>query len=281
MHLCRSLPLALATVAALGVCASTSACTNEASTEPGDSPSDAGAPSPLGNGLRIAQMNDPSSPVRPAPNQMGVAVTGATFLIKDEYSETGLASAVGAIYVEDFHSNGSDAGGAPPYSGILLYKTTFEPASLALAAGDVIDFTGEYQQYVSPSFTAGQYQPEMFEAIASFRFDYGAPTPTVIDVSDLESYATGYKWMGMLVTVTNTVGGHYNPDGSGRAGVFLTSDTGVSGVTMDNELYNLPWQDPKYATAGAVHFASVTGIVTYFVSFHLAPRSDADIQLAQ
>ena len=49
---------------------------------------------------------------------------------------------------------------------------------------------------------------------------------------------------------------------------------------MDNELYPLPYSDPKFGTTpGSVHFASVTGVVTYFFSFHIAPRSDADIQL--
>jgi len=261
------------------------ACTNEASTQPGDSPADAGAPSALGNGLRIAQMNAPDSAVRPVANQLNVPVTGATFLIKDEYSETGLPSAVGSIYVQDFHSSEVDAGGAPPYSGILLYKTTFEPASLALAPGDVIDFIGEYQLYNGPptfSF-AGAVQPEMYEAIASFRFDYSPPAPTVIQASDLQSYATGYKWMSMLVTVENVTGGGQLGDGTGRCGVFLTQETGQSAVKIDNELYNFNEQctNPAsiYAKYGAVHFKSVTGIVTYFSSFTLSPRSDADIVL--
>jgi hypothetical protein len=267
------------------------ACTNEASTLPGDSPADAGAPSPLGNGLHIAEINALDSGMRPIPNQLNVAVTGATFIIKDEYAETGLASSVGTIYVQDFHPPDGDAGATPPYSGMDLYKTTFEPASLGLAPGDVVDFIGEYQQYNGPtSFSFnGQYQPEMYEPIVTFRFDYSPPLPTPIPYTDLASWATGYKWMSMLVTVgigvtsdggaPGITGGGTLFDGTGRCKIFLTGNTGQNGVAIDNELYNLNCGDPKYATAGGVHFKSVTGVVTYFGSFTLSPRSDADIVL--
>jgi hypothetical protein len=271
----------LAFVAALVTSGPLCACTNVASTEPGDPPADAGSPSALGHGLRIAQMNDPDSSVRPANNQANVSVTGASFIIKDTYNENNKPSSVGAVYVQDFNTSTTDAGAAP-FSGIQLYKTTYEPASLAIAPGDVVDFIGEYQEYNGPSdfMFNGNYQPEMYEPIVSFRFDYSPPTPTLIDVNDLGSYATGYKWMSMLVTVKNAVGGNYTSDGTGAGGVFLTSATGQNDVTMDNELYPLPYSDPKFGTTpGSVHFASVTGVVTYFFSFHIAPRSDADIQL--
>lgn len=285
MRPCRSLQVALTmALSAAGVVG----CTNVASTEPGDPPSDAGTPTALGNGVRIAAMNVPDSGY--VNNQMNVAVTGATYIVTDTYAETGLSSSVGSVYVQDFHSNAPDAGGAPPYSGTLLYKSTFEPASLSLAPGDVIDFTGTYQKYVSPSFPAGQFQPEIFEPVVTFRFDYTPPTPTEINLDDLKSYATGYKWMSMLVTVKNAVGGCGATTGSMRGVVFLTGDTGQSAPTMDNELFALDYTGPLYGkyspppengclSAGQVKFKSVTGIVTYFVSFHISPRSQADIVL--
>jgi hypothetical protein len=261
---------------ALVLCFACGACTNEASTEPGDPPADAGTPSALGNGLRIADITTPDSSLAPAANQPGVRVTGATFVVQDHFNENGKPGSVGAIYVQD--SAPGDAG-APPYSGIELYKSTFEPASLALAPGDVIDFIGEYQQFdgVASFMFNGAFQPEMYEPIITFRFDYSPPAPTVIQASDLEMYSTGYRWMSMLVTVRGSVGGGITESG-GAGGVFLTSDTGPNAVTVDNELYPLPFTDPKYADQGHVNFKSVTGIVTYFDSFHIAPRSAADVE---
>ena len=269
----------------IALTAASGACTNEASTEPGDPPADAGTPSALGNGIRIAQMNAPDSGY--VNGQMNVAVTGATYLITDNFAETGQPSSVGSVYVQDFHSNAPDAGPTPKYSGMLLYKTTFEPASLMLSAGDVIDFTGEYQQYTSPSFPAGQFQPEMFQPAVTFRFDYGPPNPTQINITDLTSYATGYPWMSMLVTVKGTWGGCGATGGAGRGVVYLTSNTGMSAVSIDNELFDLDYTGPEFGqynqgsctSQGKIYFASVTGIVTYFVSFHISPRSRADIVL--
>jgi hypothetical protein len=274
-------------VLALGLSAAPAllGCTNEASTEPGDPPADAGTPSALGNGLHLAQMNAPDSAV--VDDQMNVYATGVTYLTTDDYNETGTSSSVGAVYVQDFHTGPPDA--ALPYSGIQLYKPTYVPASLTLAPGDVIDFTGEYQQYTSTSFLPGQYQPEMYEPVVTFRFDYSPPVPTVIPVSDLESFATGYPWMSMLVTVKNTYGGGGYPDGKGRNYVFLTADESMDAVTMDNELFDMNWASCQYAPMYGgpvgvdggppppVHFASVTGIVTFFDNFNISPRSQADI----
>ncbi len=272
----RALSLAhlpLACVACLGL----AGCTNAASTELGDTISDAGTPSALGHGLTIAELNNPDAANRPVNNQLNVGVTGATYLLTDEYSETGLSSAVGAVYVQDFFAGGPDAS-APPYSGILLYKASYQPPSLVLAPGDVVDFIGQYQLYNGPSTASfnGNVQPEMYQPITTRRFDYGPPTPSVINVHDLDSYSTGYKWMSMLVTVESTDGGGYNADGNGRGWVYLTANTGMNGVAFDNELFNLNYMDPKYQNIGATHF-KVTGIVTFFISFKIAPRSEADI----
>jgi hypothetical protein len=281
-RLLASVPLMLMLVSGLAL----TGCTNQASTEPGDSPADAGTPSSLGNGLRIHEMNAPDSALAPANDQMNVTVTGATFLTLDDYAEVSSASATGSIYVEDFHAAGTPG---IPYSGIDLYKATYEPASLVLAPGDVIDFTGEYQLYDGPASASfgTSYQPEMYEPIITFRFDYSPPAPTVIDISDLGSYAVGSKWMSMLVQVQNLEGGGGTASG-GRCSVFLTTNTGQNGIAMDNELFNLPCTnatfDPKTDAgqslpAGSVHFKSVTGIVTFFESFTISPRSLDDIVL--
>jgi hypothetical protein len=305
MRRLRPLPFALSAILASSLAAVS--CTNQASTEPGDPPADAGMPSALGNGLRIAELNNPSSPQRPAPNQMNVNVTGATYVVEDKFDETGIPSGVGAIYVQDAFTPSPDAGpgtgGGPPFSGIELYKTTFEPASLALAPGDVIDFTGEYQEYAGTGttlFPAGQTQPEMYEPIVTFRFDYKPPPATWINLSDLNvgpngilsqaEFNVGYQWMSMLVTVKGVTLGNTLPDtlldgGHGRNAVFLTANSSMDAVAMDNSLFDLGCPN---ATCTAVIFDSlwtpppgttydITGIVQFFYAFHISPRSMDDI----
>ncbi len=255
-------------------------CTNEASTEPGDPPADAGMPSPLGPGLRIAEMNNPDSAVQPANNQLNVYATGASYITTDTFAETGTASSVGNVYVQDFFSP-VDGGGAPPYSGMLLYKNTYVPSNLVLAPGDVIDFTGEYQRYDGPSsFSFGpNYQPEMYESVVTFRFDYSPLPPTVIPLGDLSSWSTGLKWMSMLVTIKSTpeqplIIGGFDPGSDQRCGIFITKDTSQNAVNMDNELFDLDCQN-AYLTGTPI--TSITGIVTYFDSFTISPRGYYDI----
>jgi hypothetical protein len=175
---------------------------------------------------------------------------------------------------------------------MLLYKSTYVPASLALAPGDVIDYAGEYDPYDGPSdySFAGNILPEMNDPIVTFRFDYGPPNPQVIPVSDLQKYSTGLQWTSMLVTIQDTWGGNYNQMQSGLCGVYLTPNIGQgeASVAIDNQLFPLPCSSSIFTPvpneplqAGTVHFKSVTGIVQYFGSFTISPRSMDDIVIEQ
>jgi hypothetical protein len=177
------------------------------------------------------------------------------------------------LYVQDVGSNA-------PYSGIECYSTLYQPASLKVAPGDVIDLYGQYQDFAGPStalFPTGQVLPEMAKPSAMFRFEYTVPTPTMIDVNDLStasqaSFDKGARWLGMLVTVTNaTPLGTWVPDAHGRISGPISGST--TGAGIDNELYAMKVTDYPPGTT----FTSITGIVTYFFSFHIAPRTPADI----
>lgn len=61
------------------------------------------------------------------------------------------------------------------------------------------------------------------------------------------------------------------PMGQGDAAATSNS------ATLTNELYNLGSTDFPAGT----HFQSVTGIVTWFFSYSVAPRSVADLVVAQ
>ena len=46
---------------------------------------------------------------------------------------------------------------------------------------------------------------------------------------------------------------------------------------VTNELFDMQTQGPPMP--GGATFKSITGVVTYFASFHIAPRSAADFEL--
>jgi hypothetical protein len=69
-------------------------------------------------------------------------------------------------------------------------------------------------------------------------------------------------------------------DSSGRDTVHVTSDTSQDAPTLSNELFDVAtWNKANGSPIGAGKTVkSVTGIVTWFFSFHIAPRSPADIE---
>jgi hypothetical protein len=250
----------------------------------GDSPADAGPPSALGAGFRIKQLTPPlkgdknislaPNPLHPEPTTSGtlpqVNITGASFITRDTYDETHDGKSIGNIYVQDCASQA-------PWSGIELYEATFQPPSLMLSPGDVIDMTAEYQDYVYSGFPTGQSSPELNSPIVTFLFEYTPPVPAVIDVNDLfvttmDDFYKGEQWDGMIVTVQNVTLTAALTSDNGRVSGPITSDA-TNGPTIDNQLYDLP---TTAYPAGTV-FSSVTGIVTFFYNYSISPRTPADL----
>jgi hypothetical protein len=229
-------------------------------------------PNPLGTGLRIAQVQDPKSPDY-APGQ-NVILTSTVVTWIDTFDETQDGKSIGNVFIQD-------VGSQAPYSGMTVYEASYIPSSLHLLPGDVLDFNGPYQEETSvgsADFPAGQTLPQLSKPIGTFRYQFQAPPPVTIQLSDIDqsNYLTGRKWEGMLVTVNDiTVGPGVNSDG--RVTYIMSqgdAEADTNAAEIDNELYDLKSTDFTNGT----HFTSVTGIVTWFYSYHIAPRSAADLQ---
>ena len=255
------------------------AAATSCSSSSGDPPSTPPPPSPLGTGLRIKQVTDPSLPGHPngkASPLPGVTVTGAAVLAVDTFDETANGKSRGTIYVQD-------VGAQDPWGGISLFSPTFVPGDLRLAPGDVLDLTGGYQEndHIGTAiFPAGQVLAQLAKPIGTFRYEYRPPTPVEIDPADLDDYAKGAKWVGMLVIVKNIALAdgiiHETTSSTGaetgrRSGHLTRALKGK----VTNELIQL-----DVAPAGT-KLTSITGIVTYFFDLHIAPRSQADLVFAQ
>lgn len=236
-------------------------------TRDNDAHFDAGLPSPIGTGSRIREVSNPALENHPK-HLDNVNVTGATVTLTDTFDETNNGKSRGNIYVQDVNSQ-------EPFSGMTLFSPTFIPGDLKVAPGDVLDLNGQYQEIASLGtaiFPAGEFLPEIAKPISTFRFEYKAPEPRVIDAADLEDYAKGRGWIGMLVTIQNVtmVDALADSRKTGRVSAHLSS---IKNAQLVNELYDLK----EGAFPAGTHFASITGIVTYFFTLHIAPRSAADL----
>jgi hypothetical protein len=239
-----------------------------------------------GNGARLSQILSDVTWVDPAdkdslnckyPPDRSVHATGLTVLTIDTYDETGSGQR-GNIFVQDC------AGADPPaYSGVTVFDPSFSPPDLRLAPGDVADALGVLMEFPGPSgseFDFCRTLPEIGGTL-SFRFDRtGDILPKSIPVTDLATYKNARQWLGMLVRVQGVTIAADPYEKNGRYTVDI--DTGITSmdedpVAISNELYDLKGRGPMLAQGAVI--GAVTGIVTYFYGFKIAPRSPDDIEL--
>lgn len=217
---------------------------------------------------RIACQRNPQSPTRRDPAaQPTMNVARAVVVAIDNYDETRDGKGRGAVYVQDVSSSA-------PYSGVSLYRPTLLPASSTPAPGDVFELVGgKYQENTTigttVTFPAGQYLPQLAYSTGNFAFEYVPPPAAEVTPAMLSNWETGKQYIGMLVKLSNVHVTKWEDDGKGR----VTGDiaTGASAPAISNEL-----MDVQGAVASRTSFASVTGVVTYFFSLKVAPRSAAD-----
>jgi hypothetical protein len=204
------------------------------------------------------------------PINANVATTGVTVTAVDTFDETG-DGAIGSVYVQDTVPN------PPLYAGISLYSPSYSPPDLRVFPGNVLDVVGPYQEYGGP--TSGPF-PEcqtlsQLGGAATFRFDGAVPAAVEITPDDLNSYDNARQFLGMLVKVTNVSIASAPTMSSGRYSASVVVDSGGN-FAISNELFDVPG---GITLSQGQAFKSVTGIVTYFYSFQLAPRSIADFEM--
>ncbi len=272
--------LAFAAIAALAA-----GCSGTASGGAGDAPADPLA-DPYGSGKRVHELVGPATWSNPddrdsvsckVPANVQVHITGATVIAVDRFDETG-DGALGNIYVQDSLDD------RPPYSGVTVFAPSFAPPDLHLSAGDVADLIGDYQEFLGPvsgPFSFCHTLPEMGGAM-TFRFDTRPVAPKTIPITDLRSYDTARKWLGSLIRVENvTLVSDATPDSKKRCNVPIDVGGGISQgdqPKISNELFDLDCAAGTKLTAGT-KLKSITGVLTYFYSFNIAPRSADDVVL--
>jgi hypothetical protein len=244
----------------------------------GDTPAKTFVPNPEGNDKRIRQVTDPTS-IDSVKSGTSVAISGAVVVAVDQFDETRDGRSQGTVYV-------SDMGSTEKYSGISLFNPTWNPGNLRVGAGDALDLRGTYTETQSigatVTFPAGAPLVQLSSPIGSFRFEATVPEARTIDITELEKYETARPYLNMIVRVENV---HIEDDPftgtAGRTNVKLTRYAErdpfcgpfPQAPTLVNELTDLA----KFELKAGTKFKSITGIVTYFCNFHLAPRSADDI----
>lgn len=241
---------------------------------------------PCGGGLRMADVVGPATWLNPKdqmskactyPLDRKVSLAGLRLVAADHFDETGDGS-TGNYYAQDACAD------VAPYQGMTIYAPSFSPPDLRLFPGDVVDLLGNLMEFPGPS-SAGLFPycrtlPEVGGTL-TYRFELG-PTlaPQTIPITDLKTYETARQWLGMLVKVEDVTIAGKPYDSNGRYCGAMNVGGGIpqSDVpSICNELFDMKNLGPPIADG--TKFKSVTGVVTYFYSFKISPRSADDFEL--
>jgi hypothetical protein len=231
----------------------------------------------LGDGSRLYQINDPESPQR-AANKSDVTVTATTVVVVDTFDETGDGSSAGNLYIEDLPVDGKQ----PAFGGVTLFNTSFNPPTLRVGPGDVIDIRGSYEEFAGPSsfpFDPGETLPEIVSGTATLRFEYKVPEPVTVDIKDLTTYETGRKWIGMLIRLENVTAqadGFKSTSGRWSTKLDVPGFTNTKKLpTITNALFEAESSGIEFKTGTL--YKSVVGVCQFFFNFSVSPRSAEDI----
>jgi len=262
----------------------------------GDPPSEAEG-EVRGTGDRVSDLvgpatwlspEDPNSIQCDSPPDVRARVTGVSIVAVDNFDEANDGSSARNIYVMDVPGKR----GPKPYSGLTIFGPSFTPPDLRLFGNEVVDVEGNLEEFLGPTNPFGRCKSlPVLGGTMTFRYDADQVEPLLLVKSAAEtlegenrwevlsSYERARPYIGMLVRIDDVTFAQPDtpPDPIGRWSAPINVGGGLYATDVpkiSNELYDITNTGP--AIPEASHFASITGIVTYFYGFKIAPRSPAD-----
>lgn len=292
MLFCRRTLQGLTTAAALAACCLAAGCSGTGDGGTGDPPAEADG-NLYGDGERVEDLlgeatwfnpADPDSLECKSPEPERARVTGLTVVAVDNFDEIA-GGRSGNVYT--VQTPGKK--GLQPYNGMSLRTPGSSPPDLRIFPGMVIDVSGNFVEFLGPPssspFGSCKTLPQI-EGTVTYRFDGQEVEPFLLVPAEapegvdrwavMKSYPALRPYIGMLVRIENvdlTVLSENK--GALEIPINVGGGIGVSDqVKISNELYDIARSGP--ALPEGAHFTSITGVVTYFYAFKIAPRSAAD-----
>jgi len=283
-------------MAAIALCCGTTGCEITSDGGSGDPPSAPNA-DVYGSGKRVREVIGSADDWYQAgniesvgcafPKDRTTSISGQVIVAIDRFDETG-EGATGNIYVQD-----ADAVIDPPtpYSGVTVFGPSFTPPDLRVFEADVVDTFGSAQEFSGPTgspFGDCKTLPEIGGTM-TFRFDGAVPQPMTIVPENggdarwdnVRGYPAARQWIGSLVRIEGVILAEDGvEDQNGRMAIALNMGAGFPAddvVSIDNELFDLDGSGLELSTGTTYH--SVTGVMTYFFGFKIAPRSADDFEM--
>jgi hypothetical protein len=192
----------------------------------------------------------------------------------DRFDEDG-SGKTGTIFVQEI--------GGGPFSGIQLYRPTIQPAGEYLLPGDVVEVEGLYVEFeygqINPDGAdpRGRTISQITDGVARKTGEWISPEPTVVeDSNDVQVDPAAEQWEGVFVEIRD-VEAQSEPD---SRGAFFVQGSAPCETTRDARDRVVVVVDlrARLGVATGVHLSRVAGIMTYFYTYKLLPRSPLDVE---
>lgn len=212
--------------------------------------------------LTLYQLQDPEAEGHPEVDTQ-VRVTNLVVTAVDRFDEDG-GGHTGTLFVQEI--------GGGPYSGIQMFRPTIQPASEYLLPGDVVEVGGTYTEFelgqINPDGAdpLGRTVSQITDGIARKTGEWISPEAQVVEnAADTQDDPEAEKWEGVLVEI-HDVEATTVRDSRGAFEV-------TGGALVDDDNYGFP------GVAVETAFSRIAGVVTYFYTYKLLPRSSLDVEM--
>ncbi|MBI2389793.1 MAG: hypothetical protein HYV09_09395 [Deltaproteobacteria bacterium] len=232
----------------------------------------------------IASQSDPKTRIGDGQT---IRASGVVIVAVDAYDETKDGKGVGDIFVQDPLQ---PAPKGTPWSGLRLYRPTKNPPDLELAPGMGVDLTGDYLAFTGPPGPEtnkfkplGLAQPQASNASLTLTYEGRAPAPIDLTPEDIRDPFVAMQYASRLVRFKNvTLDSDFSlgrPEARTPIVVERTGKEETTGYLMVSSkffpMHETTALNPKKGTT----YKSITGVLDFFYTFKLCPRSVADIEL--
>jgi len=224
--------------------------------------------------VTLYQVQDPEAEGHPDADTQ-VRITNLLVTAVDRFDEDG-EGRTGTIFVQEV--------GGGPFSGIQMFRPTIQPASEYLLPGDVVEVEGTYVEFelgqINPDGAdpRGRTVSQITDGIARKTGEWISPEPTLVeDSNDVQVDPAAEEWEGVFVELRD-VEALTPPDS--RGAFFVQGDADCE-MTRDAETC-AQVDDDNYAipdAAAGMRLSRVAGVVTYFYTYKVLPRSPLDVEV--
>ena len=227
----------------------------------------------------------PQPPGNPIANQIAegkriandatLRARGVVVVAVDTYDETMDGKGVGDVFVQDPIQEGAKG---TPYSALRLYRPTKAPPDLRLLPGQWVEVVGPFTAFTgppgSPPFDGGVTSSQVANGALTLVGEGAEPEPVELTYDDVKDPKTAMPYFSRLVRIRNVPIMDAFSVTRPEAPIFTADRNGLKLTSKFFAIHDTKGLD----VSKGKKLKSVVGILDFFYTVKLCPRTVADIE---